>query len=244
MKKFWIASIFIIVAALACTQSLIVISGSKTATSAGLAHVGSPSMCGGQTVASEATTCTLAQTVTPGDFLFCITYGLPGSTTISATANPGSVAMTQVFNTSPHDTLASWYVPNSGNFTSVTLTWSGSNGSLSSTDCEEYSGLSPTAAVVNTALVTDTGYIVATSWSSSSYTATTGNLVLSGSNYTTTGGIWGAAGAWTLRGNFSANQVSMMVEDQLSPSAGSYIGTGTNAVGGYGYWTSWIVSFK
>jgi hypothetical protein len=201
-------------------------------------------MCGNQTIASGATTCTLAQTVTPGHFLFCNTYGNNPTTIIGATANPGSVAMTPVFNTSPNDQLASWYVPNSGNFTSVTITWSESNGSTSSTDCEEYSGLSPTAAVVNTALVTDSGYVSATSWSSSSYTATTGNLVLSGSNYTNTGGIWGGAGAWTLRGNFSANNVSMMVEDQLSPSAGSYIGTGTNAVGGFGHWTSWIVSFE
>lgn len=185
---------------------------------------------GNLTVASNAVTQSLGWTTGTGNF-FALSIGGASITITSATASGTTMTQDATVTDASSNTEALMRLANTGSVSSVTVNFSGSNGSIVTLCAAEYSGVSTSATPVNTAVTGSSGFVNTNTWTNGAYTATAGNLVLSGveaSIFHT--GTWAATGSWTLvtsYGTFSSTSVGAMLEEQRNVSAGSFIGTGT-----------------
>jgi hypothetical protein len=179
---------------------------------------------------TETITQTLGWTTASGDFLVLTISGL--SITITSATGSGTGMTQDVTVTDPNlNTEALMRLANTGSVSSVTVNFTGSNGSVVTLCAAEYSGVSTSATPVNTAVTGFSGFVNNNTWTNGSYTATTGNLVIAGAEDEIGGtGSWGVTGSWTLVtsfGTLSGTSVGAMLEEQLNVSAGAFIGTGT-----------------
>jgi hypothetical protein len=197
------------------------------------------------TVVSEAYTRSLGWTVTAGNFLMVLVIMQPGGTCtgVNAKLSSTSYPMTNAISfTTGRTPVYMYYLPNAAAVTSVVGSFSSSNGSALSLMAAEYSGLSSTASIVNTAQTSDSGFVDTSTWSTPSYTAAAGSLLLAGCASNLTGGTWGAGTGWTLAKSYSTGE-SVMLEHQFNVSATSYTGTGTISLNNQ-YMDCFIIAFK
>jgi hypothetical protein len=146
-----------------------------------------------------------------------------------------------------HGSAVLYYLPNASAINSINVNFNNLNGSQVDLIAAEYSGMSTTASVINPAVTLDSGYTSAMTWSVGPYTATAGNLLLTGTTIATyatadaltPGTGWSEVGALT---SGSSGWVDIL-QQQLSVPAGSYNGTGTSSLSADVYYNSYIVSF-
>lgn len=212
----------------------------------------SQDVCGNQTIGSNIATCTLGTTVTSGNLTVVFVVGQSGNTLTGATAFVGGTptSMTSCFNTTPdRDVIGLFYLPNSTAFTSIQSNWTGSNANTTSMVVAEYHGLSPTATCTPTPVTAGSGFVSTNTWGpTSSYTVAANQLLLSGTAANTgSTGVWGAGAGYTLVASDSTGgaNTNLMMEEDISPAAGGYVGTGTLSVGSGGtHYDFWIGAFQ
>jgi hypothetical protein len=200
---------------------------------------------GNLNVSGGVVTQSLGWTTASGDFLVLQVAGL-SITITSATASGATMTQDATVTDGFANTTALMRLANTGSVSSVTVNFTGSNGSIVGLCAAEYRGVSPTATPVNTAVVGSSGAVNTNTWTNGAYTAAYGNLVLSGAGEKQGGGVWGAGSGWTMVANFSAMaNSSLMMEEQLNVSAGSFTGTGTWSLGAGGaHYTYYTVSYQ
>jgi hypothetical protein len=205
---------------------------------------------GQQTITGEMVTGSLAWTVGTGHFLVAqVAYN--SATLASVVANAGSTPYTMTLaacetSDSAHVADCIYYLDNTAAITSVTTNWTSSNGSAASLAVAEYSGLSTTAAIVNTTVVSNSGYVPSTTWTVGPYTATAGDLLITASaNSGTPGGTFSASSPWTVVTSSGGGNPNIVLQEDLAVTAGSYTGTGTWSLGAnYQVYSNLIVGFK
>ena len=221
-------------------QSLIVISGSKTAIApAGITRVNQVN--GLIASISGSDTATLGFTVAATDALVCGFDAVNPSGTATMTANGTSMTTAVALFTDggTAQATAAFFLPNAGGKTSVVIATSGMGGASGRWVCTEYAGVSTTATVVNTAVTGYTGSVASASWSNGAYTATSGDLCLgfTGAEYANGGGTWTANSPFaTVSGQSSSdgNNPTMLMGDILGSTAGSVTWSGTYPPGAGG----------
>jgi hypothetical protein len=195
------------------------------------------------TIDNNVTSQTLGFTTGSGHFFMAMGYTGSQSSITGATLEPSGTALTCPTANQLHGTKTLvWlcYLPNgpSGQ-TSVNWGYSESNGSIAISAFSEYSGMSLTAAPVNTAVQCPGAFTGATTWSCGPYTATANNLVWTTCGTSFGGGSVSNYAPWTdvLEGEGSPNFINFWYFDQLSPAAGSYTGSSTypNTFSGMNY---------
>jgi hypothetical protein len=204
------------------------------------------------TVVSNNITQSLGWTVGSHNFLALeIGTNVNGATNISSvTAYAGATpyAMTRAaIEDGDHLGIALYYLPNASAITSVAVNFTGNNGASINLIAAEYSGLSTTASVVNTAVTNDSGYTSSQNWSTGAYTSTVGGLILSGVDQATFGSstTFTAGSGWTAVASESSGTSSgcLFLEEQLK-TAGSVTGTGSSFVPMHTYFESFVVEIK
>lgn len=199
----------------------------------------------------------LGFTASSGNFMVCAVARAINSTTADITSVSINDGVTDYAMTAATTSLEAtrgviilYYRANIAAVTTVKVQFANS-GADYAVECGEFSGMATTATTVNTAVTNQSGFVSSTSWStfgSSHYTATAGNLLIAGCAEigSVNVGTWTVGTGYTAIDSVNAAQsVQSMIEYQSSPPPGSYDGTGTWSQGAGGQrYESFIVSFK